>query len=198
MSYFERLNQILTQTPRLEINSNGEYWLKETDGDNKYSLKKVVLEGLEEKATIGFKFDHYKEVSPYFDKSCEFIHKGADAVFLTQIDDIYYLFICELKSKTFRRKNDVEKKFINTKLFVDYIHSICVNLFGVTVSLAEIEIRYLLFHLKKGQKQKVGRSKNYEVNYETSKYPDLEEGVYEIYKSTPKHFSFNVNELITL
>ena len=97
------LKEIISQNreiiiPVISLTQNkGKVILKETDSSAK--LKKVELGGIIPSKTFAFKLDvENKSISQYLNNNTSKINTACNGIIFTEINKVYYVFLCEIKS----------------------------------------------------------------------------------------------------
>lgn len=147
---FESLKKIINPDPEILINISqlhpGSDCIILEENDPSAILQEVKLRNFSRDNTFAFKLDaKNKRISNYLHPSASKINKACDGIIFTKIDDEYYIFFCELKSK----KPDYQEciiKYRNSKLFVRYIVSILKEFYNIDI---EFQYRFILFDTKK-------------------------------------------------
>jgi hypothetical protein len=152
----EYLKKIINPDSNIIINitpynapRNGIITLEETDPSA--NLKQVNLIGFDPTQTYAFKLDvQGQRISQYLNPSERKINTACDGIIFTIIDEIFYVFFCEMKSKNPKLK-DCIIKYINSTLFIKYIFNIIQEFYSVSSEFGfdEIKYKYILFDLKK-------------------------------------------------
>jgi len=206
MSYIKDIRTVLNE--HILINpTQGRYIIRE---DNKTSrLKEVVIEGLNHENTVVFKPDKYYPILPHVNTTIKDISKASDAVIFTNINEQIYIFICELKSGNFKRK-EIEAKFLNTTYLVEHLQKLCKQHINPKIKMKDAnKFNYILFHSKR-KKANIGKTtfEDFTINIyygqynkviskkSTNTYQNIPI-VYEISKKSARSFIVNINDIIS-
>ena len=152
----EYLRRIINPNSNIIINitpynapRNGIITLEETDPSA--NLKQVNLIGFEPKYTYAFKLDvQGQRISQYLNPSEPKINTACDGIIFTIIDEIFYVFFCEMKSSRPSIQECIVK-YRNSTLFIKYIFNIIQEFYPVSseFSFDQIKYKYILFDIKK-------------------------------------------------
>lgn len=153
---YKTLNKVINEKVIISINQEKKnIIIKESEQEAK--LKRIIIEGFTNADKfIAFKLDYkrFSTLSPYLNKSQKHIHKGCDAVIITEIDTEKYIFFCELKSDSPKGYKD---QFLSSHAFIDYIDSLVEKFFDC--SIKAFKKIYLLFTSRRLPIRPVHRSK---------------------------------------
>lgn len=151
----EYLRKIINSNSDIIINitpynapKNGIITLEETD--HSANLKQVNLIGFDPTQTYAFKLDvQGQRISQYLNPSEPKINTACDGIIFTIIDEIFYVFFCEMKSSRPHIPECIVK-YRNSTLFIKYIFNIIQEFYSVSseFSFDEIKYKYILFDLK--------------------------------------------------
>lgn len=163
----EYLTKIINPNSNIPIDINlyynkpreGLITLKETDPEA--VLTEVNLIGFDPTQTYAFKLDvQGKRISQYLNPSEPKINTACDGIIFSIIDEIFYVFFCEMKSKK-PKLQDCIIKYKNSKLFIKYIFNIIQEFYPVSAdfSFDEIKYKYILFDIEKNAQKTVTSGK---------------------------------------
>jgi len=151
----EYLKKIINPDSNIIINitpynapRNGIITLKETDPSA--TLTEVNLIGFDPEYTCAFKLDvQGQRISQYLNHQEPKITTACDGIIFSIIDEKFYVFFCEMKSKK-PKLQDCIIKYRNSTLFIKYIFSIIQEFYSVSseFSFDKIEYKYILFDIK--------------------------------------------------
>lgn len=146
---FDDLREIINPDPNILINiqvrQGGDCVILE-ENDPSATLRRVELRNFLRDNTFTFKLDaEGKPISNYLHPSTSKINKACDAIIFTKIEEQYYIFLCELKSKK-PNIQDCIIKYRNSELFVRYLVSILERFYDVNL---KFQYRFILFDTKK-------------------------------------------------
>lgn len=145
-------------------------------------MKTVRIGGFDSGQTFAFKLDvEGKRISDYLNRSAKKINKACDGIIFTQINERYYVIICELKSG----KPDVQEcviKYRNSTLFIKLIINILEEFFG---SAQKFGFRYILFDIKRNALKTPTKRKKIAPGKFVDKEDGKEISVYRVHRLRP-------------
>jgi hypothetical protein len=143
---YKALKEIINKKIIIPINQEKKnITIKEADPSAR--LKRIIINGFTEvDRFIAFTLDYrsFSMMSPYLEKSRKHIHKGCDAVIITEIENEKYIFFCELKSDS---PKGYKSQFLSSHAFIDYIESLTEKFFDCSINA--FKKIYLLFTSKR-------------------------------------------------
>jgi hypothetical protein len=175
---------------------NGIITLEETDPSA--NLKQVNLIGFDPEQTYAFKLDvQGQRISQYLNPSEPKINTACDGIIFTIIDEIFYVFFCEMKSSRPSIQECIVK-YRSSTLFIKYIFNIIQVFYPVSseFSFNEIEYKYILFDLQTNAQKTPNHGKN-RVSPEQFVDSDDKKGilVYRIHHLNQQKERFNIRHL---
>ncbi|MBP0022077.1 MAG: hypothetical protein J7647_31545 [Cyanobacteria bacterium SBLK] len=146
---FDNLREIINPHPDIlidiQVYRGGDCVVLE-ENDPSATLRRVELVDFERDNTFAFKLDaEGKPISNYLHPSTSKINKACDTIIFTKIEELYYIFLCELKSKK-PNIQDCIIKYRNSELFVRYLVGILERFYDVKI---KFQYRFILFDTKK-------------------------------------------------
>lgn len=162
----DTLKSIINPDVFLEVinhNGQGTIILEENAPDAK--LKQVTLRGFDAYQTFAVKLDvEGKRLSEYLNPAAEKINKGCDGVIFTALNNQWYVFICEMKSK---KPNQAEYllQFRNSYVFVKWLSHILEEFYHFNL-IANFSVKYILFDKQQSNRGNKTALKNHKIEPE--------------------------------